>query len=129
MDLFFIERKKRRGKMSNSIYKTTLFIHVIIYAAFSCFVFAADSLAEDKFDSSSFRAEIEELKKDLSPQGKFKLARSYFSFGYLYHTAAILDVDVKIDDYSLLNETNDYTSPDKLTPNHMFKSEQLEKMA
>ena len=128
MDLFFIERKKRRVKMSNSIYKVTLFIHVIIYAAFSCFVFAADSLAEDKFDSSSFGAKIEELKKDLSPQGKLELARCYFSFGYLYHTAAILDIGVKIDDYSFLNETDDYTSPVKLTPRHMFIPEDLKKL-
>ena len=113
--------------MSNSIYKVTLCIHVIIYAAFSCFVFAADSLAEGKFDSSSFRVEIEKLKENLSPQGKLELARAYFSFGYLYHTAAILDVDVKIDDYSFLNETDDYTSPDKLTPRHIFKAEQLKK--
>ena len=141
--------------MSNSICKVTLFIPVIIYAAFFCFVFAADSLAEDKFDSSSFRAKIEELKKDLSPQGKLELARCYFSFGYLYHTAAILDIGVKIDDYSFLNETDDYTflvnlvklipsymlipedlkklheeSPDpvKLTPSHMFIPEDLKKL-
>ena len=113
--------------MSNSIYKATLFTHVIIYAAFSCLVFAADSLAEGKFDSSSFRAEIEELKKDLSPQGKLELARAYFSFGHLYHTAAILDIGVKIDDYSVLNETDD-TSPGKLAPKHLFESEELEKL-
>lgn len=112
--------------MRDSIYRVLFFIQVIIYVSFSFFVFAADSLAEDKFDSSSFRAEIEELKKDLSPRGKLELARSYFYFGYLYHTAAILDIGVRIEDYSFLNETDDYTSPGKLESWHIFTRENLE---
>ena len=105
--------------MREGIYWITIFIHVVIWASLSCFIWAESPPEEDKFEYSQFRQAIEALKDGVSASEKLDLARVYFWIGHLQHALAILDVKDRgfIDSGDL---------PDSLKEEYFLTAKELE---